>query len=135
MFTLSFDRASEVLLARFTGVFTIEDFVSLDTALAHFLGKQGHPRGDRVRGLYDLGAVEAVAVPQSKVAERASQPPIVRRLRVVVAPRNAGDDFGHTYRRHQRLAADSEPVIVPTLQAAYALLGLTNPDFEPVEHT
>jgi hypothetical protein len=135
MFTLSFDRASEVLLVRFTGVFTIEDFANLDPALAHFLSNQGQPHGDRVRGLYDLSAVEAMAVPQSKVAERASQPPIVRRLRVVVAPRNAGEDFGHTYRLHQRLAADSEPVIVPTLEAAYELLGLSDPTFESVEHT
>ena len=135
MFTLLFDRASEVLFARFTGVFTAEDFSNYDTALIHFLSNKGQPFADRVRSLCDFSAIEAIAAPQSKVAEQASRPPIVRRLRVVVAPRNAGDDFGHTYRHHQRMAADSEPVVVPTLEAAYALLGLANPKFEPVEQS
>ena len=56
-------------------------------------------------------------------------------LRVVVAPRSAGDDFGHTYRRHQRMAVDSEPLIVATLAHAYELLALDNPSFEPVEQS
>jgi hypothetical protein len=135
MFTLLFDRASEVLFARFTGVFTTDDFGQLDGALIHFLSGEGQPFADRVRGIYDLSAVEAIAVPQSRAAEQASRPPIVRGLRVVVAPRNAGDDFGHTYRRYQRMAADSEPVIVATLAEAYTLLGIENPNFEPVEQS
>jgi hypothetical protein len=135
MFTLFFDRASEVVLARFTGVFTTEDFVNYDAALIHFLSNDGQPFADRVRGLCDYSAIEAIAVPQSRIAEQASRPPIIKRLRVVVAPRNAGDGFGHSYRRHQRIAADSEPVVVATLAEAYASLGLDNPHFEPVEQS
>jgi hypothetical protein len=135
MFTLFFDRASEVLLARFTGIFTTEDFVNYDAALLHFLSNDGQPFADRVRGLCDYSAIEAIAVPQSRIAEQASRPPIVKRLRVVVAPRSAGDGFGDSYRRHQRIAADSEPVVVATLAEAYALLGLENPHFEPVEQS
>src|SRR5260370_40940675 len=133
MLTLLFDGASELLFARFTGVFTTDDFGRLDAALIHFLSGEGQPFAARVRAIYDLSAVEAIAVPQSRAAEQASRPPIVRGLRVVVAPRNAGDDFGHTYRRHQRMAADSEPVIVATLAQAHALLGLESPNFQPVE--
>jgi hypothetical protein len=135
MFTLLFDRASEVLLARFSGVFTTEDFHELDDALIHFLSGEGQAFADRVRAIFDLSDVEAIAVPESRAAEQASRPPIVHGVRVVVAPRNAGDEFGQTYRRHQRLAVDSEPVIVATLAAAYALLGLENPRFEAVEQT
>src|SRR5258708_34525818 len=135
MLTLLFDRASEVLSARFTGIFTTDDFGRLDAALIHFLSGEDQPFADRVRGIYDLSAVEAIAVPQSRAAEQASRPPIVRGLRVVVAPRDAGDDFGHTFRRHQRMAVDSEPMIVATLAQAYALLGLENPNFEPVEQS
>jgi hypothetical protein len=135
MFTLLFDCTSEVLFARFTGVFTTDDFDKLDTALIHFLSGEGQPFATRVRGLYDLSAVEAIAVPQSRAAEQASRPPIVRGLRVVVTPLKAGENFGHTYRRHQRMAADSEPMIVATLAQAYALLGLDDPRFEPVEQS
>src|SRR5437764_12711764 len=94
MLSLLFDRASEVLFARFTGVFTTDDFGRLDAALIHFLGGEGQAFADRVRGIYDLSAVEVIAVPQSRAAEQARRPPIVRGLRVVVAPRNAVDDLG-----------------------------------------
>ena len=90
MFTLFFDRASEVVLARFTGVFTTEDFVNYDAALIHFLSNEGQPFADRVRGLCDYSAVEAIAEPQSRIAEQASRPPFIKRLRVVVAPPNRG---------------------------------------------
>lgn len=86
-----------------------------------------------MRGLFDLSLVEAVAIPASKFAERAGQSPILRGLRVVVAPRNAGGDLGQTYRKQQRIAAGSEPVVVATLHDAYALLGLGEPRFEPVD--
>jgi hypothetical protein len=134
MFTLSFDRTHKVLLARFTGIFTSEDMASLDAALIHFFSHEDQAHRKQVRGLYDLSAVEAVAVPASKVAERARQPPIVPGLRVVVAPCNAAGDFGDVYRRHQRIAADTEPMVVPTLEDAYALLGLADPRFEPLEN-
>src|SRR5258708_39768226 len=115
MFTLLFDRASEVLFARFAGVFTTDDFDQLDAALIHFLSGEDQPFADRVRGIYDLSAVEALAAPQSRAAEQASRPPIGRGRRVVGAPRDAGDHFGHTSRGHHRMAVDSEPLIVATL--------------------
>ncbi len=135
MFTLWFDRASEVVLARFSGVFTTEDFTNYDGAMIHFLSGQGPLGSDRLRTLCDFSAVEAIAVPESRMAEQGSHPPIVRRLRVVVAPPFAGDDFGQSYREQQRTAHGTEPVIVANLKEAYALLGLEDPKFEAVEQS
>ncbi len=135
MFTLWFDRTSEVVLARFTGVFTTEDFTNYDSAMIHFLSSQGSRGGDRVRTLCDFSKVEAIAVPESRMAEQGSHPPIVRQLRVVVAPPFAGDDFGQSYREQQRTVHRTEPVIVASLTEAYRLLDLKSPQFEAVEQT
>src|SRR5215468_5908875 len=110
MFTLWFDRASEVVLARFSGVFTTEDFVRYEAAMIHFLGTLGERRTDRVRTLCDFSATEAIAVPETRMAEQGSHPPVVRQLRVVVAPPFAGDDFGHGYLEQQRTVHGTEPV-------------------------
>ena len=64
MFTLWFDRASEVVLARFTGIFTTEDFINYDAAMIHFLGTQGLRGTDHWRTLCDFSAVDAIAVPE-----------------------------------------------------------------------
>jgi hypothetical protein len=135
MFTLWFDRASEVLLARFTGVFTTEDFTTYDAAMIHFLGTQGPRSTDRWRTLCDLSAIEAIAVPESRLAEQGSHPPIVSQMRVVVAPPFAAEDFGSGYREQQRTVHGNEPVIVANLKEAYVLLGLENPQFEAVEQS
>jgi hypothetical protein len=135
MFSLWFDRANEVVLARFTGVFTTEDFTNYDAAMIHFLGARSQRGADRVRTLCDFSAIEAIAVPKSRLAEQGSRPPIVRQLRVVVAPAVVGADFGHSYREQQRTVHGTEPVIVSSLQEAYAVLGLVNPDFTPVEQS
>jgi hypothetical protein len=135
MFTLWFDRSSEVLVARFSGAFTTEDFAALDAALIQFLSGEGRHHSERMRAIFDLSAVEVVAVPESKAVEQARRPPIVRGQRVVVAPRIASDDFGRIYRSQQREAVDSEPVIVASLDEAYALLGLAQPQFTPVEQS
>jgi len=135
MFTLWFDRASEVLLARFTGVFTTEDFTSYDAAMIHFLGTQCPNSPDRWRTLCDLSAIEAIAVPESRMAEQGIHPPIVNQMRVVVAPPFAGDDFGNGYLEQQRAVHGTEPIVVANLKEAYVLLGLDNPQFETVEQS
>jgi hypothetical protein len=135
MFTLWFDRPSEVLLARFTGVFTTEDFTNYDAAMIHFLGTQGPRATERWRTLCDLSAIEAIAVPESRLAEQGSHPPIVSQIRVVVAPPFADEGFGSGYREQQRAVHGTEPVIVATLKDAYGLLGLDDPKFEAVEQS
>jgi hypothetical protein len=127
MLTLLFERQHRVLLARVSGVLSSEDFEAHDRAVLTFLGREG-----AVRGLYDFTAVEAVAVPASKVVQRGQTPPIIPEMRVVVAPRRTGEEFAQAIREYQRLAGYREPLIVPTMTEAYALLGLDDPVFEAV---
>jgi len=59
----------------------------------------------------------------------------VRGLRILVAPAGASEGFGRSFGNQQRTEGNSEPVVVATLAEAYSLLGLENPDFEPVEQS
>ncbi|UYN96127.1 MAG: hypothetical protein KIT25_04045 [Enhydrobacter sp.] len=127
MFTLWFERRQRVLLVRISGVMSSQDFETHDRNVLTFLAREG-----AVRGLYDFSAVDAVAVPISKVMQRGQAPSIIAD-RVIVAPRAAGEEFARTIRDQQRLAGHREPIIVPTLGEAYALLDLDNPLFEPID--
>jgi hypothetical protein len=133
MVILSFNRSHQVLLARVSGVFASSDMADLDNAVIRFLA---HRQEDaELRALYDFSNVEAIAVPASKFAERGRQPPIVRGLRVLVAPAGAGENFGTSFRNQQRIAGNTEPLVVASLSDAYTLLGLHDPVFEPVEQS
>lgn len=127
MFTLWFERRHRVLMVRISGVMSSQDFDTHDQSVLAFLAREGS-----VRGLYDFSGVDAVAVPASKVVQRGQAPSIITE-RVVVAPRSAGEEYARAIREQQRLAGHREPMIVPTLGEAYALLGLENPQFEPVD--
>lgn len=128
MFTLWFERRHRVLMVRMSGVMSSQDFDTHDQAVLAFLASEGND----VRGLYDFSGVDAVAVPASKVMQRGQVPSIISE-RVVVAPRAAGEEYARAIREQQRLAGHREPIIVPTLGEAYSLLGLDNPQFEPVD--
>jgi hypothetical protein len=112
---------------RLSGVLSSQDFESHDQTVLAFLAREGG-----VRGLYDFSGVDVVAVPATKVVQRGQTPSIIDD-RVVVAPRAAGEEYVRAIREQQRLAGHREPIIVPTLSEAYSLLGLDNPQFEPVD--
>ena len=131
MVILSFNRSHQVLLARVSGIFASSDMADLDNAVIRFLAQRAE--GGELRALYDFSEVEAIAVPASKFAERGRQPPIVQGLRVLVAPVGAVENFGTSFRNQQRIAGNTEPLVVANLSDAYALLGLRDPVFEPVE--
>jgi len=131
MFTLSFDRGHRVLMARVGGIFASNDMSHLDDAVIRFLSRQHDDSG--VRGIYDFTDVQAIAVPASKFVERGLRPPIVRGLRILVAPAGASEGFGRSFGNQQRTAGNSEPMLVATLSEAYAVVGLESPNFEPVE--
>lgn len=126
MLRLAFDRKNRVLQISVSGIFASEDLDELDNAIVEFVARHG-----RMRGIYDYSDVEAFAVPDSRLAERAQQPSAIEQ-RVVVASLVVGEKAG-TYARYQREAGQSHPVIVGSLDEAYALLDLRNPRFEPVE--
>jgi hypothetical protein len=131
MVSLSFERVHRVLGLTFSGVFMAEDLEAIDPALLRVLGAANH-EGRQVRGLFDMTGVEALAVPQSRFAERASKPAIGDMMRVVVAPPWAGAEFGQSYRQAQSVRQHKQPIIVGSLAEAYTVLAITGARFEPV---
>ena len=127
MLSLWFERRHNVLMARVAGVLSSEDLEMHDTAVLRFLaGRTG------VRAIYDLSAVEALAIPRSKIALRGRQPAMVSGQRVVVAHRPAGQEFARIIRDQQSSVGLPEPWIVPDLEQAYSLLQMGAAHFEPV---
>jgi len=127
MLSVAFDRQNRVLLFTVSGVFASEDLEELDRIGIEFLARRG-----KLRCIVDFTDVEAFAVPESRLAQRAQQPPIIPEL-VMVASRLSGGEGGRVFKRYQREAGQKEAALAATLEEAYALLGLRNPRFEPVE--
>jgi hypothetical protein len=127
MLRLAFDRKNRVLQVTVSGIFASEDMDELDNALVEFVAHHG-----QVRGIFDYSHVEAIAVPDSRLAERAQQPSTIEQ-RVVVSSRVMGGERARTYAQYRHEAGHRSAVIVASLAEAYAFLGLRNPRFEPVE--
>ena len=129
MFALFFEPRHRVLMVRVTGLFSSQDIETHDRAALSFLAREV----GEVRGIYDLSAVETVAVPSSKAVQRGQAPSIIATRVVVVAPHGAAAEFVRIVREQQRLAGHREPILVATLEEAYLALELTDPHFEPLE--
>jgi hypothetical protein len=131
MFTLAFERTHRVLLAHFTGIFTSADILQLDREVIAFVAQQGP-----VRGLMDFSDIEAFAVPETLVAERGRMAAIVPgQERVIVVPSAEIYKLARTYASEQRDVGNLEPRVVMSLADAYRLLGLDQPEFEPLPKT
>ena len=128
MLSLAFDRKNRVLRVTVSGIFASDEMVELDRVVIGFIARHG-----QMRGIYDYTDVEAIAVPQTRLLQRAQQPAIMRGQRVIVASRVLGGEGARAYGRYQREAGEKEAAVVDTLEAAYRLLGLAEPRFEPVE--
>jgi hypothetical protein len=127
MLKLAFDRKNRVLHVTISGIFASEDLDELDNAVVEFVARHG-----AVRGIFDYSEVAAIAVPDSRLAERAQQPSAIEQ-RVVVASRVMRGERARTYAGYRREAGQRQAVIVDTLDQAYDVLDLRNPRFEPVE--
>ena len=128
MLSLAHDRKHRVLRVTISGIFASGDMEEVDRRVIEFVAREG-----QVRCIFDYTDVEAFAVPESVMARRVQRPLIVREQRVIVASRIAGGEAARLYVRHQREDGQKEAAIVDSLEAAYALLRLRNPRFEPVE--
>jgi hypothetical protein len=128
MLSLAFDRKNRVLRITVSGIFASDEMEELDRVVIGFIARHG-----QMRGIYDYTDVEAIAVPQTRLVQRAQQPAIMRDQRVIVASRVLGGEGARAYGRYQREAGEKEAAVVDTLEAAYRLLELDNPRFEPVE--
>ncbi|MBS0523450.1 MAG: hypothetical protein JSS04_07410 [Proteobacteria bacterium] len=124
---LAFDRKNRVLHVIVSGIFGSEDVDELDNVVVEFVARHGP-----VRGIFDYSDVDAIAVPDSRLAERAQQPSAIEQ-RVVVASRVMGGARARAYQGYRREAGQRQAVIVDSLDEACAFLDLRNPRFEPVE--
>jgi hypothetical protein len=127
MLSIAFDQQNLVLRVTVSGIFASEDMEELDRIGIEFVARYG-----QVRGIFDYTDVEAFAVPQSRLMQRAQQPSIPPE-RVYVASRLTGGEGARVFKRYQREAGQREAALVASIEEAYALLGLRNPRFEPVE--
>jgi hypothetical protein len=131
MFTLAFEHTHRVLLVRYVGIFTSEDIVRLDRAVIELVAQAGP-----VRGLLDFSGIEAFAVPHTLLAERGRLLAIMpSQERVIVAPNAEIYELARSYASQQRDFGNLEPRVVMSLADAYLLLGLDQPDFEPLPST
>jgi hypothetical protein len=128
MMTLAFDRGNRVLRVTVSGIFASTDLEEIDRTVISFLAREGS-----VRSIYDYTDVQTLAMPHSRLVQRAQQPAIVRDQRVIVASRVMGGDGARAYGRYQREAGEKDAAVVGSLAEAYDLLDLKEPLFEPVE--
>lgn len=128
MHCVSYDQVHNVLRLDFEGPFTTADLDAIDPAIIGLLKEQNR---SKVRVLYHMTHIEALAVPQLRIALRARSAPIGKSMRVVVAPPWASHGFGKSYRDAQQFSAHSRPLIVPRLLEAYRVLALVDPKFQP----
>ena len=131
-FLLAFERRHRVLRAKAAGVIASQDLLDLDNASIAFLAREETADRPAIRGLYDFSEVAAVAVPQTKAAERGSRSAIVRGQRVMVKSRTIACGLVETFVQSQRLAGDNLLAVVDSLDEAHALLGLSAPHFEVI---
>lgn len=127
MLSFAYDRKHRVLRVTVSGVYASQDMDMLDRLLIEFVARHG-----ATRSIFDCTDVEAFAIPESRLIQRAQQPTVMRE-RVIVASRLVGGEAARAYGRHRREAGGKEAAVVNTLEEAYALLRLKDPRFEPVE--
>jgi len=132
-FKLAFERTHRVLKAKAEGVIATQDLLDLDIALIAFLAREESADRPSIRGLYDFSEVAAIAVPQTKAAERGSLSSILRGHRVMVQSRTLACGVVDTYMQSRRLTGDNHLVVVDSLDEANALLGMNAPSFEVIE--
>jgi hypothetical protein len=126
MLSFAFDAKHRVLLVTVSGIFTSDDLDEFDRALLDFVARQG-----AVRAIIDYTPVQAMAVPETRLTQRA-QRPLLLPDRILVAPGEIGVT-ARAFGNLQREAGSKQATVVERLEEAYVLLGLRNPRFEAVQ--
>jgi hypothetical protein len=79
--------------------------------------------------------VTAIAIPETRLAERARLPPITQnRMRIIVAPKDRTSEVAHAFAEKQRNLGSVAPIVVRSMSHAFERLGLSTPAFEPVQY-
>lgn len=128
-FALYLEHTHRVLLSSFSGGFAWEDIVRCDRAVMLIIGREGP-----VRGIIDFSDVETVDLRDSRLRERARQPPMAAgHERVFVASRRPALDFAHLFAAMHREFGGVKLHVVGTRAEACKILGVVDPRFEPLE--
>jgi hypothetical protein len=130
-FALLFDRKHKVVLVRFGRAFTRQALEEMVQATRDFAAIHGN-----CSGIVDLSAVEKVDVDIAYLRAFGGSPRVMAGAqRVIVAPKDEVFGVVRLYGLHQSGSQGEEPMVVRDLQAAYDLLALKDPDFQPCEIT
>ena len=125
---LFFDHDSKVLLVTFSGVFTQETTKDLNKAARVVVERFGH-----VAVILDFSDVTELALQLRDWPELGNSRRAIRgKLRMLVAPQTPTFVPLRLHGSHHGGVGDDTEV-VPTRQAAYRGLNLTDPKFEPLD--
>lgn len=129
MLTLLLDRSAMILMVRFHGLFISEDIATHDAFVSRLVQRDGP-----VRGIIDLSQVTIVAVPLTRFVEVSRRPQLVPgSQRILVASEPAMTELARVFQNHQELVGNTVPRIVQSLGEAYAAMGVSGDNFEPVD--
>jgi hypothetical protein len=127
-FTLLVEERSRVLLARWGRSFTREGLQALFAAIRPFAATHGD-----WAGIIDFSQVDDIGIDVAFARALGQRPRVLPGARrVLVAPQPQLFGMLRLYGLHQAGISD-EPMVVRTLEEAYAQLGLRDPDFRPLE--
>jgi hypothetical protein len=129
VFIQLFERSHKVLLTRLSGTFDHDDITALYAAAKRMMTREG----PALRSLQDFSAVQVVDVQVARIAQHGWRPQVVPgRQRVMVVPQPEYQDMARMFAAYQKIADYDAPRIVRSLEEAYALLELNDPQFEPI---
>jgi len=125
-FEFLFDRGNNVLLVKYGRTLTRETIEGAVATAHRFVEAHG-----ACPAIADFSGVEQVDVDLAYWRSFGEVPRVIQGAkRVLVAPQDTMFGMIRMYGLHQAVRGD-EPAIVRSLQAAYDLLGIRVPDFQP----
>ncbi len=127
-YTLYFDRKLKILLARIAPSLTQEVLVDMSAEVRRLVAERG-----ACPAIVDFSGVTDVRLSSEFMVQHGRRPAVLKgQRRVLVAPSDAVYGICRMFGTYQ-LGTGDTPVIVRTMQEAYGLLGIVEPDFQPLE--
>jgi len=128
MLALFFDRRHNVILVRLSGRVIANDLARMDVTARALVARQGP-----ARGLLDFTDVEVFDIDLAAFIQRGQRAAIMtNKERVFVTPRADLFGLGRMFSTYQKIGGNLEPVVVRTMDEAYRVLELVDPEFEPL---
>jgi hypothetical protein len=127
MFDIEICSSRQVVLVRFRGQLTEDDFIALDRLAAEIRG------GAEYDCIFDLSSVERVDLATDFVAKRGELPQIFKdRERIYVVPQGDLKLLSRLYASYQASKGWRPQVVVRALDEALSKLGVNTSDFRPL---